>query len=204
MAHSASPTSQPKGEPEAVGKGEDGGAPVVAVHGANGARIVWQIPNGGQAAPWHAAVMFVVWNSDRGVFLPVWQRPRWCSPGGTGWRCRQVLRAEDVQRRNVGAVPSVRCLDILCNQGAQCVEREVVGLGFARRPSVGEGVWPSARGAGMQVCDAPAAQPVQLLGAAAAEDACSRSGTLMSSTIFPQTLHEFAGPADVGLHRRSS
>ena len=59
--------------------------------------------------------------------------------------------------------------DILGSQGAQCVEREVVGLCFARRRSCAEGVRPSAKWAGMKVCDAQAAEPVQLLGAAAAE-----------------------------------
>ena len=113
--------------------------------------------------------MFLVWNPDRGVFLPVWQRPRWCAPGRAEWRCRRVLLVEDVQPRNIGAVPSVSCPDILGNQGAQCVEREVVGFGFARRRSCAEGVRSSAKWAGMQVCHALAAEPVQLLGAAAAE-----------------------------------
>ena len=65
------------------------------------------------------------------------------------WRRRRVLLAEDVQPLNVGAVPSVTRPDILGNQGAQCVEREVVGLGFARRQSCAEGVRPSANWAGM-------------------------------------------------------
>ena len=49
------------------------------------------------------------------------------------------------------------------------MEREVVGLGFVRRQSCAEGVRPSTKWAGMQVCDALAAQPVQLFSAAAAE-----------------------------------
>ena len=115
--------------------------------------------------------MFVVWNQESGGFLSVWQRPCWCAPGGAGWRCRWVLLAEVIQPRNVGAVPSVGVRgrpDILGNQGAQCVERQVVGLGYARRRSCAEGVRLSAKGAGMQVCDARAAEPVQLPGAAAA------------------------------------
>ena len=84
-------------------------------------------------------------------------------------RCRRVLVAEDVRPFNVGAVPRVTRTDILGNQGAQCVEREVVGLCFARWRSCAEGVRPSAKWAGMKVRDAPAAEPVQLLGAAAAE-----------------------------------
>ena len=59
--------------------------------------------------------------------------------------------------------------DILGNQGAQCVECEVVGLGFAWRRSCAEGMQPSAIWAGIKVRDAPAAEPVQLLGDAAAE-----------------------------------
>ena len=90
-------------------------------------------------------------------------------PGGAGCWCRRVLLAEGIQQHNVGAVPSIRCRDILGHQGAQYVERDVVGLGFARRRSCAEGVRPSAKWAGMQVCDALAAEPVQLLGAAAAE-----------------------------------
>ena len=81
----------------------------------------------------------------------------------------RVLLAEDVQPLNVGAVPCVTRPDILGNQGAQCVEREVVGLGFARRRICAEGVLPSANGESMQLRDPRAAEPVQLLGAAAAE-----------------------------------
>ena len=113
--------------------------------------------------------MFVVWNPDRGVCLLVWQRPGWCAPGGARWRCCRVLLAEDVQTLNVGAVPSVTRPDIPGTQGAQSVGRAVVGLGFARRRSCAEGVRPSAKRAGRQVHDARAAEPVQLLGAAAAE-----------------------------------
>ena len=113
--------------------------------------------------------MFVVWDPDRGVCPLVWQRPRWCAPWGARWRCRQVLVAEDVQPFNVGAVPCVTRSDILGNQGAQCVEREVGGLGFARRRTCAEGVRPSAKWAAMQVRDPRAAEPVQLPGAAAAE-----------------------------------
>ena len=137
--------------------------------------------------PWHATVMFVVWNPDRGVFLPVWQRPRWCAPGGAEWRCRQVVLAEDVQPSNIGAVPSVRCPDILGNQGAQCVEREVVGLHFARGRSCAEGVRPSAKWAGMQVCEALAAEPVQLLGAAAAGVMPKERGDAVSDS-FPADI----------------
>ena len=88
---------------------------------------------------------------------------------GGGWRCCRVLLAEDVQPRNVGAIPFLWCPDILGNQGALCVEREVVGLGFARRRSCAERVRPSAKWAGMQLCDALAPEPGQLLRAAAAE-----------------------------------
>ena len=88
------------------------------------------------------------------------------------WRCRRVILAEDVQPCNVGTVPSIGvggCPDILRNQGAQHVEREVVGLGFARRQSCAEGLRPSAKWAGMQVCDAWPAEPVQQFRAAVAK-----------------------------------
>ena len=166
------PKQAAKGDQEAGCKGKDGGAPVVAVHGANGSPTVWQIANGGYAAPWHGSIMFVVWNPDRGVFLPFWQRPRWRAPGGAGLRFRRILLAEDVSPRKVRAVPSVGvgvCPDILSNQGAQRLEREVVGLGFARRRSCAGGVWPFTKWAGMQVGEARAAEPVQHFSAAAAE-----------------------------------
>ena len=129
--------------------------------------------------------MFVVWDPDRGVCPLFWQRPHWCVPGGPRWRCRRVLVAEDVQPFNVGAVPRVTRPDILGNQGAQCVEREVVGLGFARRRSCAEGVRPSAKWAGMQVHDARAAEPVQLLGAAAAEVMPKERGVVVME-YFPE------------------
>ena len=113
--------------------------------------------------------MFVVRNLNRGVRPLHWQRPCWCAPGGAGWWCRRGLVAEDVQPLNVGAVPRVMRPDILCNQGAQCVEREVVELCLAWRRCCAEGMRPSAKLAGMKVRDAPAPEAVQLLGAAAAE-----------------------------------
>ena len=61
------------------------------------------------------------------------------------------------------------CPDILGNQGAQRLEREVVGLGFAWRQSCAEGVRPLAKWAGMQVGEARAAEPVQRFGPAEAE-----------------------------------
>ena len=125
--------------------------PAVAVHGANGAPTVRQITSGGC--------------NVRTV------EPRSWGPRAT-LAAPRLVRARgggDVQPRNVGVVRPVRSPEILGNQGAQCVEREVVGLGFARRRSCAEGLRPSAKGAGMQVCVALAAEPVQLLGTAAAE-----------------------------------
>ena len=95
------------------------------------------------------------------------------------WRCRRVVVAEDVQQFNVRAVPRVMRPHILSNQGAQCVEREVVGLCFRRRQSCAEGVRPSAKWAGMKVRDAPAAEPVQLFGAAAAEVMPKEQGVVL-------------------------
>ena len=82
--------------------------------------------------------------------------------GGARCRCRQVFLAGEVQQLNIGAL-------ILGHKGAQCVEREVVGFGFSRRRSCAEELQPSAKWAGMQLRDARAAKPVQLLGAAAAK-----------------------------------
>ena len=89
--------------------------------------------------------MFVVRNVNRGVRPLDWQRPCWCAPGWAGWRCRQVLVAEDVQQLNVGAVARVMRPDILGNQGALSVELEVVGLCFVWRRSCAEGMQPSAK-----------------------------------------------------------
>ena len=119
--------------------------------------------------------MFVV--VDRGVCPLVWQCPRWCVPGGARCWCCRVLVAEDVQPFNVGAVPRVMRPDILGNQGAQCAEREVVGLCFPRRWSCAEGARRSAKWAGIKVHDA--AEPVQLLGAAAAEVMPKERGVLL-------------------------
>ena len=58
-----------------------------------------------------------------------------------GWRCCWVLVAEDIQPLNVAAVPRVMRPDFLGNQGAQCVDREVVGLCFVRRGGCAEGMW---------------------------------------------------------------
>ena len=153
---------------------------------------------------WHAAVILVVCNPDRGVCLLVRQRPRWCAPGGARWRSRRVLLAEDVQPLNVGAVPSVTRPDILGNQGAQCLERDVVGLGFARRRSCAEGVWPSAKWASMQLCDARAAEALQLLGAAAAKVMPKKPGVV----VVDYFQHGFRtcsqAPEDVGLQRQAS
>ena len=113
--------------------------------------------------------MFVVRDVNRGVRPLVSQRPCWSAPGGAGWRCRRVLVAEDVRPLNVGGVPRAIVPNILGNQGAQCVEREVVGLCFVWRQSCAEWMQPSAKWADMKVLDARAAEPVQLLGPAAAE-----------------------------------
>ena len=76
-----------------------------------------------------AVIMFVVWEVNPLVRPLDWQRPCWCAPGGAGSRRRRVL----VGPLNVGAVLRAIVLDILLKQGAQCVEREVSGLCFARR-----------------------------------------------------------------------
>ena len=123
------PRQPAEGEGEAGGKGEDGSAPLFKVHGAHGAPTVRQIADGGQAAPLHTPVMFVVSTQTLGSSSPS-SSIHVGAPGGAGRRCRQVLLAEDIQPRTVGAVPSVSiggCQDVLGNQPAQRVECEVVG-----------------------------------------------------------------------------
>ena len=68
---------------------------------------------------------------------------------------------------------------ILGNQGAKCVECEVVRLCFARRRIHAEGVALSVKWAGMKVRDGPAAEPMQLLGAAAVEVMPKKRGVVL-------------------------
>ena len=83
--------------------------------------------------------------------------------------------------------------DILGNEGAQCVEREVVGLCFARRRICAEGVRPSANWAGMRVPDARAAEPVQPRGAAAAEVMAKERGVVLVQYL-PADAARVPGP----------
>ena len=117
------PHQPAEGEREAGAAADNRGAVFVEVHGGDGAPTV---------------IMFVVPDVNRGVRPLDWPRPCCCAPGGAGWRCCQYLVAEVVQPLNVGAVPRAIVPDILGNQDAQCVEREVVGLCFASRRSCAE------------------------------------------------------------------
>ena len=101
-----------------------------------GPQLFGRLPTGGRLPRGVSSEFFAVVN--RGVRPLDWQRPCWCAPGEAGWRCCRVLVGEDVQPLNVGAVPRAIVRDILLDQGAQCVEREVFGLCFARRPSCAE------------------------------------------------------------------
>ena len=57
--------------------------------------------------------------------------PRLVRARGAGGKCRWVLVGEDVHPLNVGAAPPRAIVpDVLLDQGAQCVEREVFGLRF--------------------------------------------------------------------------
>ena len=90
--------------------------------------------------------MFVVGDVNRGVRPLDWQRPGWCAPGGAGGWYRRVSVGEDVHPLNVGAVPHRAIVpDVLLDQGAQCVEREVFGLRFARRRSYAESMRSPAK-----------------------------------------------------------
>ena len=90
--------------------------------------------------------------------------------GGRGGGCRWVLVGEDVQPLDVGAVlPRAVVPDILPDQSPQRLECEVFVLRFVRRRRRAESVRSLAEWARPQVRDAPAADPVQLLRAAAAE-----------------------------------
>ena len=90
--------------------------------------------------------------------------------GGRGGGCHWVLVGEDVQPLDIGAVlPCAVVPDILPDQRPQRLECEVFVLRFARRQCRAESVRSPAEWARPQVRDARAAEPVQLLRAAAAE-----------------------------------
>ena len=83
--------------------------------------------------------------------------------GGRGGWCRRVLVGEDVKPPDVGAVlPRAVVPDFLSDQSAQCLECEVFVLRFARRRSCAESILSPEEWTRPQVCDARAAQPVQL------------------------------------------
>ena len=90
--------------------------------------------------------------------------------GRGGGGCRWVLIGEDVQPLDVeAAFPRAVPPDVLPDQSPQRLECEVFVLRFTRRHSRAESVRSPAEWARPQVCDARAAEPVQLLRAAAAE-----------------------------------
>ena len=86
--------------------------------------------------------------------------------GGVAW-----FSSVKTSNHSTLGLPPPRAIvqDALLDQSAQCVEYEVFGVRFARRLSCAEGMRSPAKWARPQVRDARAAEPVQLLGAAAAE-----------------------------------
>ena len=164
------PHQPAKGDREAGGEGDDDVAVVVLVRGSDVAPSAGQVAKVGQSAPWRVVVVLVVGDVNLGVRVRVWQRPGWCAPGGVVGGCRWILVGEDVQPLDVGAVlPRAVVPDILPDQIPQRLECEVFVLRFARRQSRAESVRSPAEWARPQVRDARAAEPVQLLRAAAAE-----------------------------------
>ena len=89
--------------------------------------------------------------------------------GGGGGGCRWVPVGEDVQPLVGAVLPRAVVPDVLPDQSPQRLECEVLVLRFARRRSCAESVPSPAEWARPQVRDARAAEPVQLLRAAAAE-----------------------------------
>ena len=80
------------------------------------------------------------WGPPPRLAAPMFVRAR-----GGERRCRGVLVGEDVQSLKVRAVSRAIVPDILLDHGAQCVEREVFGMCFARRRSCAEWMQSSAR-----------------------------------------------------------
>ena len=76
------PHQPAEGDREAGGEGDDDGAVVVLVRGADLAPTAGQVANGRQTAPWRVVAVLVVGDVNRGVCVRVWQRPGWCAPGG--------------------------------------------------------------------------------------------------------------------------
>ena len=164
------PHQPAEGDQEAGGEGDDDVAVVVLVSGADIAPTARQVANGGQTAPWRVVVVLVVRDVNRGVRVRVWQRPGRCAPGGAGGGGVAGSSREDVQPFGVGAVlPRAVVPDVLPDQSPQRLECEVFVLRFARRQSRAESVRSPAEWAQPQVRHARAADPVQLLRAAAAE-----------------------------------
>ena len=164
------PHQPAEGDREAGGEGDSDVAVVIVVRGAEVAPAAGQVAHGGQTAPWRVVVVLVVGDVNRGVRVRVWQRPGWCAPGGAEGGCRWVLVVEDVQPLGVGAVlPRAVVPDVLPDQSPQRLECEVFVLRFARRRSRAESVRSPAECTRPQVREARAAEPVQLLRAAAAE-----------------------------------
>ena len=183
------PHQPAEGDREAGGEGDDDVAVVVLVCGADVAPTAGQVANGGQTAPWCVFVVLVVGDVNRGVRVGVWQRPGWCAPGGAGGVCRWVFVGEDVQPLDAGAVlPRAVVPDVLPDQSPQRLECEVFVLRFARRQSRAESVRSPAEWGRPQVRDARAAEPVQLLRAAAAK-------VMPAKGVAVVVLHLHADPA---------
>ena len=115
--------------------------------------------------------------------------PRLVRARGGGGGCRWVLVAEDVQQLNVGAaLPRAVVPDVLPDQSPQRLECEVFVFRFARRRSRAVSVRSPAEWARAQVRDARAAEPVQLLCAAAAE-------VMPAKGVAVVVVHRHADPA---------
>ena len=158
------PHQPAKGDREAGGEGDDDVAVVVVVRGADVAATVWQVANVGQTVPWRVVVVFVVGNLNCGVRLRVWQRPGWCAPGGAGQGGVAGSSSVRTSNHSTSGLSSLSpWFQTFCRIRVRSVLR------FARRQSRAESVRSPAEWARPQVRDARAAEPVQLLRAAAAE-----------------------------------
>ena len=199
------PHQPAKGEREAGGKGEDGGATGVAVHGANRAPTVWQIANGGvgcTVARRHNVRSLEPrsWGFPPCLAVPALVRARGGRAGGTAGSSSPRTSSHVTSGRSplsgsggaqtflairVRSVWSVRSL-VRVSRGGGAVQR---GCGHQQS---GRACRWAMHGLQNQCSISALLQPTS----------CPKSGASSSPTISQQTFHGF--PADVGLHRRAS
>ena len=136
-----------EGEREAGGEGDNRGAVVVEVHGGEGAPIVWQIANREVDCPVARRRIVRIrgrklWGPPPWLAAPILVRARGGGMAVSLGPCQG--RRLTTQRRGCAPFRAI-VPDILLDQGAQCVEREVFGLCFGQGRGCAEWMRSSAK-----------------------------------------------------------